>query len=89
MQDKQTELIDKLLGFDSKKFQQQMTEGLEEWHRKQRERDILVRSYVFSFVFVAMVAVPTLMFPRTTNYRLDEGATIDEVVAMTNSVLGI
>ena len=89
MQDIQTELIDKLLGFDSKKFQQQMTEGLAEWHRKQRERDILVRSYVISFVFVAMVAVPTLMFPRTTTYRLDEGATIDEVVAMTTSERGL
>ena len=89
MQDKHTELIDKLLGFDSREFQRKMTEGLEEWHCKQRERDILVRSYVFSFVFVAMVAVPTLMFPRTTNYRLDEGATIDEVVAMTNSELGL
>lgn len=38
MQNEITELIDRIYGFDTKEFQRQMVEGLDEWLRRRERR---------------------------------------------------
>ena len=77
------ETADRLLGFDSRRLQREMTDGLDRWHHRREEAFRDGRAYLAATcVAFAMVAVSYLLAP-TTNYRLADGVSYEKVEAQT------
>ena len=88
MSDKNTPTTDRLLGFDSRLLQQEMTKGLADWHRRRREAARSRRLVgLTSCLTLAMVSCVYQMTP-TTDYRLDGAMSYEWVVEVNNTMLG-
>lgn len=87
MQNKTTNLTDRLLGFDSQRLQREMTQGLGSWAHRHRETVLDRRTIVTTtFISLLMVSCASQLVP-TTNYRLGDGQTYEGAVALANYLL--
>lgn len=81
-------LVDALMGFDHREFLHQMTDGLAPWHRRRRENLRETTLYLKSLALVAVMVLPAYHLAGTANYRLSGGATYNDAVAQTQTLLG-
>ena len=86
--EKHVKVADRLLGFDSRRFQRQMTDGLSDWHRRRNEVAHNRRLYAATTcVMLLLVQVCYLLTP-SFNYRIsNDNLSYDEVVDLNYSLL--
>lgn len=85
--EKHVKVADRLLGFDSRQLQRQMTDGLADWHRRADAANNR-RSYAATAcVMLLLVQVCYLLTP-SFNYRIsNDNLSYDEVVDLNYSFL--
>lgn len=87
MQDKKTELIDKLLGFDSRELQRKMTEGLEEWCNQRREALRTRKLCTAATCVMLLTVLCSYYLAPTASYRIDERQSYEGVVTLVGKML--
>lgn len=81
------ETTDRLLGFDSRRLQREMTDGLDRWHHRREEAFRDGRAYLAATcVAFAMVAASYLAAP-TANYRQTGSLSYEQAVKINNTFL--
>jgi len=80
--------VDRLRGFDSRRLQCEMTDGLAEWHRRRAEGVRNRRLYLLSVAIALLMVSCSFQLAPTLNYRLADGVSYQEVEDLTNHVLG-
>ena len=88
MNDKNTPTVDRLLGFDSRRLQREMTAGLADWHRRRREATLDRRFVGTALVIASLMVTVTHQVAPTLNYRLDGDTSYEQTVEMNNAILG-
>ena len=82
------EVADRLRGFDSRRLQGEMTDGLAEWHRRRAESDRDIRYYLASIGIVLLMAPCFYLSASPCGYRLADGVSYHEVENIANYMLG-
>ena len=87
MRNDTTEIMDRLLGFDSRQFQRQMTDGLDEWCRRRRDavKDRKVHKRVTCVM--GLLVLGCWLAAPTRDYSLAEGVSYGEAEALTTEML--
>lgn len=78
---------DRLRGFDSQRLQMEMTDDLGTWFRRREENTHELRGYLSTSLLMLLLAGATHLFTPTTNYRVGDGATYDEVALLNRNML--
>lgn len=80
--------VDRLRGFDSRRLQCEMTDGLAEWHRHCAEGARNRRLYLVATAIAFLMVSCAFRLAPTLDYRLADGESYQEVEALTNHLLG-
>lgn len=88
MKDEISETVDRLRGFDSRKLQREMTDGLAAWHRRRAQSVRDRRQYLATACVMLLLVFCSYQMAPTHPYRLADGVSYEEVVALNNSMLG-
>lgn len=83
------ETIDRVMGFDSRKLQREMTVGLADWCRKKEEESRARRLYLATLGAVLLLAVPAYGLAPVKDYRLDSRTCYEKVMTTTNNILSL
>ena len=75
MQNETTLLTDRLLGFDSRRLQREMTRGLGSWAHRHRETVLDRRTIVTTTCISLLMDSCASQMAPTPNYRLGDGQT--------------
>ena len=87
MEEKKLEVVDRLLGFDSRQLQRQMTHGLADWHRRADAANNR-RSYAATACVMLLLVQACYLLTPSFNYRISNDAlSYDEVVELNYSLL--
>lgn len=88
MKGKRNETIDHLRGFDSRKLQREMTDGLAEWQRRRAESARNRRQYLVTTCIMLLLISVSYRLAPTLNYRLADNKSYEEVETLTYHLLG-
>lgn len=86
--EKHVKVADRLLGFDSRRFQRQMTDGLSDWHRRRNEVAHNRRLYAATTCVMLLLMQTSCLLAPTFNYRIsNDDLSYAEVVDLNYSLL--
>jgi hypothetical protein len=88
MKDKVTETLDRLRGFDSRRLQCEMTDGLAEWQRRRAESARNRRQYLVTTCIMLLLISVSYRLAPTLNYRLADNKSYEEAASLTYYLLG-
>ena len=89
MKNKKTELMDRLLGFDSREFKRQMVEGLDEWIGRRTEASLTRRLCVPVLCATLLMVTVTYLATPVLNYRLGDGMSYETVTEKTDNLISL
>lgn len=88
MEEKKLEVVDRLLGFDSRQLQRQMTHGLADWHRRHDEATRNRRLYAATACVMLLLVQACYLLTPSFNYRIsNDDLSYAEVVELNYSLL--
>ena len=86
--EKHVKVADRLLGFDSRQLQRQMTDGLADWHRRRNEVAHNRRLYAATTCVMLLLMQTSYLLAPTFNYRIsNDNLSYAEVVDLNYSLL--
>ena len=85
--DNLTETIDRLRGFDSRKLLQEMTDGLDEWHRHRAESTRNRRAYAATACVALLLIQASYLLAPVLPYHVSDGTNYEAMESLTYKLL--
>lgn len=89
MKSKNTEMIDRLLGFDSRQLEARMTDGFEDWCHQRAEATRDRRFVAMTCCAMALVVFVFWQTAPTTDYRLADRVNYEQAETEVYYMLGL